>query len=125
MIFVLYYAHLHLKISPGIFNFLEEISSLFQSIIFLYVYALITEEGFLISACYSLELCIQVGILFIEGDLFFLNILWNSAFSWMYLTLAPLLFTYFLSSADFKASSNNFPFLHFPPLLNGFVCCLL
>ena len=36
----------------------EEISSLSHSIVFLYFLALITEEGFLISPCYSLELCI-------------------------------------------------------------------
>ena len=44
-----------MKCSPGISNFLEEISSLLHSIIFLYVFALITEEGFLISPYYSLE----------------------------------------------------------------------
>ena len=37
-------------------NFLEEISSLPHSIVFLYFFALITKEGFLISPCYSLEL---------------------------------------------------------------------
>ena len=31
---------------------------------FLYFFALITEEGFFISPCYSLELCIQIGIFF-------------------------------------------------------------
>ena len=36
-------------------------SSLSHSIIFLYFFALITEEGFLISPCYSLELCSQMG----------------------------------------------------------------
>ena len=35
-----------------------KISSLSYSIVFLYFFALITEEGFLISPCYSLELCI-------------------------------------------------------------------
>ena len=41
-------------------------------------------------------------------------ILWNSAFSWMYLSLSPLLFTSLLSSAIYKASSDNhFAFLHF------------
>ena len=34
----------------------EEISSLSHSIVFLYFFALITEEGFLISPCYSLEI---------------------------------------------------------------------
>ena len=37
---------------------LEVISSLSHSIIFLYFFALIIEEGFLISPCYSLEVCI-------------------------------------------------------------------
>ena len=53
-----------MKSSLGISNFLEEISSLSHSIVFLYFFALITEEGFLISPCYSLELCIQLGISF-------------------------------------------------------------
>ena len=41
-------------------NFLEQISSLSHSIVFLYFFALFT-YGFLISPCYSLELCIQEG----------------------------------------------------------------
>ena len=45
--------------------FLEEISSLSHSIVFLYFFALITEAGFLISPCYSLELYIQMGISFL------------------------------------------------------------
>ena len=44
---------------------LEEISSLSHSIVFLYFFALITEEGLLISPCYSSELCIQMGISFL------------------------------------------------------------
>ena len=54
-----------MKCSPGISNFLEEISSLSHSIVFLYFFALITEEGFLISPGYSLELCIEMGISFL------------------------------------------------------------
>ena len=46
-------------------NILEEISSLSHSVVFLYFFALIAEEGFLISPCYSLELCIQMGISFL------------------------------------------------------------
>ena len=49
-----------MKLSLGISNFLEEISSLSHSIVFLYFFALIAEEGFVISPCYSLELCIQM-----------------------------------------------------------------
>ena len=41
-------------------NFLEEISSLSHSVVFLYFFALITEKNFLISSSYSLELCIQI-----------------------------------------------------------------
>src|SRR5574337_983565 len=50
---VLYRAHLCMKCSLGISNFLEEISSLSHSVVFLYFFALIAEEGFLISSCYS------------------------------------------------------------------------
>ena len=61
----LYCAHLCMKCSLGISNFLEDISSLSHSIVFLYFFSLITEEGFLNSPCYSLELCIQVRISFL------------------------------------------------------------
>ena len=92
MISVLYRAHLCMKCSLGISNFLEEISSLSHSVVFLYFLALIAEEGFLISLCYSLELCIQMDISF----------LFSFAFS-------SLLFT-----AICKASSDShFAFLHF------------
>ena len=45
-----------MKYSLGISNFLEEISSLAHSTVSLYFFVLITEEGLLISPCYSLEL---------------------------------------------------------------------
>ena len=67
---VLYGTHLCMKCSLGISNFLEEISSLSHCIVFLYFFALITEEGFLISPCYSLELCIQMLISFLFSRLF-------------------------------------------------------
>ena len=54
-----------MKCSLCISNFFEEISSLSHSIVFLYFFALITEEGFVISPCYALELCIQMGISFL------------------------------------------------------------
>ena len=70
----------------------EGISTLSHSVVFLYFFALITEEGFLTSPCFSLELCIQMGVSF----------LFSIAF-------ASLLF-----SAICKASSkNHFTFLHF------------
>ena len=47
------------------FNFLEEISSLFHSIVFFFFFSLITEEDFLISLCYALELRIQIGLSFL------------------------------------------------------------
>ena len=37
---------------------------------FLYLFALITEEDFLISPCYSLELCIQMNISFVFSSAF-------------------------------------------------------
>ena len=54
-----------MKCSLGISNFLEEISSLSHSVVFLYFFALIAEEDFLISPCYSLEFCIQMLISFL------------------------------------------------------------
>ena len=59
----------------GISNFFEEISSLSHSVVFLYFFALIAEEGFLISPFYSLELCIQMLISF----LFFFAFCFSSA----------------------------------------------
>ena len=44
-----------MKYSLGISNFLEEISSLSRSVVFLYFFALIAEEGFLIALGYSLR----------------------------------------------------------------------
>ena len=44
-----------MKCSLGMSNFLEEISILSHSIALLYFFALIAEEGFLISPCYSLD----------------------------------------------------------------------
>ena len=71
-----------MKCSLGISNYLEEISSLSYSIVFLCFFALITEEGFL--------------ILF--------AILWSSAFKWVYLSFSPLPFMSLPFSAICKAS---------------------
>ena len=62
---VLYCTHLCMKCSLGVSNFLEEISSFSHYIVFLYFFAFITEKVFLIFPCYSLELCIQMGISFV------------------------------------------------------------
>ena len=81
-----------MKYSLDISNFLEEIASLSHSVVFLYFFALIAEEGFLISPCYSLELCIQM----------------------LYLSFSPLLLVSLLFIAIYKASSDShFAFLHF------------
>ena len=88
---VLYRTHLCMKCSLGNFNFLEAISSLSHSVVFLYFFALTLKKAFL-----SL-----------------LAILWNSAFKWEYLSFSPLLFASLLSTAICKASSDNhFAFLH-------------
>ena len=80
------------EIFPLYLYFLDQISSLSHSIVFLCFFALISEEGFLISPCYSLELCIQMDITF----------------------LFSFGFTSRLFSAICKASSDNhFAFLHF------------
>ena len=73
-----------MKCSLGISDFLEEISSLSHSVVFLYFFALITEGGFLP----------------------LLAILWNSAFKWVYLSFFPLLFASLLFTAICKASSD-------------------
>ena len=81
-----------MKCSLGISNFLEEICSLSCSVVFLYFFALIAKEGFLISSCYSLE----------------------PAFRWEYLSFSPLPLASLLFSAISKASSDShFAFLRF------------
>ena len=71
---------------------LEEICSLSHSIVFLYFFTLVTYKGFLISPCYFLELCVQLGI----------------SFPFSFSFCSPLF------SAICKASSDNhFAFLHF------------
>ena len=76
----------------GISDFLEEIPSLSHSVVFLYFFALMAEEGFLISSCYSLELCIQMLVSF----------LFSFAFCFSSFT------------AIYKGSSDrHFAFLHF------------
>ena len=62
-----------MKYSLVISKFLEEIANLSHSFVFLYFFALITEEGFLISPCYFLELCIQMGISFLFSFAFFFS----------------------------------------------------
>ena len=89
---VLYWAHLCMNCSLGITNFLEEISSFSHSVVFLYFFALIAEEGFL-----SL-----------------LIILWNSVLKCVYISFFPLPLASLFYSAILKASSDNsFAFLHF------------
>ena len=90
--FVLYCTHLWMKCSLGISSFLEEISSLFHSIVFLCFLHWLLRKAFL-----SL-----------------LAILWNSAFKWVYLSFSPLPFASLLFIAICKPSSDShFVFLHF------------
>ena len=89
---VLYRAHLCTKCSLCVSNFLEEISSLSSSVVFLYFFALTLKKAFL-----SL-----------------LAILWNSAFRCLYLSFSPLLFASLLFTSICKASpDSHFAFLHF------------
>ena len=53
-----------MKYSLDMLNFLEKMSSLSHSSFSLYFFAVITEEGFLISPCCFLELCFQMGFYF-------------------------------------------------------------
>ena len=87
------FAHLCMKCSLGISNFLEEISSLSHSIVFFYFF---------------LHWWLRKVLLSI------LAVLWNSAFKWVYLSFSPLPLAFLLFSAICKTSSdNNFAFLHF------------
>jgi len=80
-------------------NLLEEISHLPYSIVFLYFFALITEESFLISL---------------------LAILWNSAFKWLYLSFSPLPLASLLFSAICKAfSDDHYTTVLYPEYLIG------
>ena len=89
---VLYWAHHCMKYSLGISNFLEEISSL----------------SILLFSSISLHCSIKKAFLSL------LTILWNSTFSWVYLSLSPLPFASILFSAICKSSLDNlFAFLHF------------
>ena len=83
-----------MKCSLGISNFLEEISSVSHSIVFIYFFAL--------------EICKNcIGNMLRKAFLSLLAILWNSAFRRVYLSFPPLLFTSLLFSAICKASSDN------------------
>ena len=84
-----------MKCFLAISNFLEEISSLPYSSVLLCFFALITEEGFLISPCYSS----------------------NYVFKWIYLSFSPFLYASLLFSAICNASSDN----HFVVLLFFFL----
>ena len=87
------FAHLCMNCSLGISTFLEEISSLSHSIVFLYFF---------------LHLSLWKVFLSI------LAVLWNSAFKWVYISFSPLPLPSLLFSAICKAfSDNRFAFLHF------------
>ena len=89
-----------MRCSVGISNFLEGISSLSHSIVFLYFFALITEEGFL--------------FFFLERKAFLSLLAIGRVFKWVYPSFSPLPLAFLLFSAICKASSDNhFAFLHF------------
>ena len=90
-ILFIYCAHLCMKFSLDISNFLEEISSL----------------------SHSMFSSIYLHHSFKKAFLSLLAILWTSAFRWVNLSLSPLPFASLLFSAICKASSDNhFVFLH-------------
>ena len=83
------YGHLCTKFSHAIFNFLEEISSLSHSVVFLYFLALITEEDFHLSLLFF-------GILHSKGCIF--------------LFLLCFLLLFFITGICKASSDNHFPF---------------
>ena len=74
-----------MKCFLGVSNFLEAISSVSQSVLFLYFFPLIADDSFLISPCYF----------------------WNSAFRCLYLSFSPLLLASLLFTAICKASLDS------------------
>ena len=79
-----------MKCSLGFSNFLEETSSPSHSVVFLYFFALIPEEGFLISPCYSWNF-VQMGILFLFSFAFHSLLIsaiwkpsWDNHFAFLY-----------------------------------------
>ena len=91
--FMSFHAHLCMKCSLGVSNFLEEISSLSHSVVFLHFFL----NWWLRKAFLSL-----------------LTILWNSAFRCFYFSFSALLFSSILFTAICKASpDSHFAFLHF------------
>ena len=70
---------------------------------------------------YSFAFVIEEDLIIISPD-----ILWNSAFSWVYFSFSPMPFTSLLSSAICKASSDShFAFLHIFFPWDGFSHCFL
>ena len=63
-----------MKCSLGISNVLEEISSLSYSVVFLYFFALITEEGFLISPTLNGIVALNFDEFLILGVLYYFMI---------------------------------------------------
>ena len=70
---VLYHVHPCLKYSLDFSNFLEEISIHPHSCIFLYFSSLFIYGGLLFFLCFSLELCIQLGISFLFSLAFYFS----------------------------------------------------
>ena len=75
-------------------------SSLSHPVVFLYFFALIAKEGFLISPCYSLELCIQMGISFLSSFAFRISSFPGCLY---YLTSLVLAGEFFATSATWGA----------------------
>ena len=101
--FVTYGAHLFMKCSFGISKFLEE-NLVFPILLFSSVsWHCSLKKAFLKKKKKKKEAFLSL-----------LSILWNSAFSWICLSLSSLPFASLPFSAIFKASSDNhFAFLHF------------
>ena len=121
-----------MKCSLGISNFLEKFSSLSYSVAFLYFFALITKEGFLISPCYSLDPVFRCIYLSFSPLLFtsFHSYLWGllrQPFGFLYfffLGMVLISVSCTMSQTSFHSSpgtlSDIIPWVYFsPPLYNG------
>ena len=113
-----------MKYSLDISDFPEEISSLSHSIVFYYFFSLITEEGFLISPRYSLELYIQLGISFLLSFSFsfssflsyFLGFLGQPfcLFAFLFLTMVLITASCMMSQTSVHSSSGTLSIRFYP-----------
>ena len=114
-------------------------SFLYNSLVYSWdLFSISSASVLIISVLYHAQTCMKFSldisnlleeISSLSHPIAFLAVLWNSAFSWVYLSLSPFPLTSLLSSAIYKASSDNchFAFLHlfFLGMVLVTDCCIM